>query len=58
MAQKTNTNTKTKVAKPSEPVVNPVEAKLDRIIELLEGIAMHSSQIPFQGLDCSRLVRK
>lgn len=40
------------------PVVdNPVEAKLDKIITLLEHIAANAQNIPFQGLDCSKLVK-
>lgn len=40
------------------PVVdNPVESKLDKIITLLEHIAANAQNIPFQGLDCSKLVK-
>ena len=36
---------------------NQVEAKLDKIIMLLEKIAANAQNIPFQGLDCSKLVK-
>lgn len=36
---------------------NQVEAKLDKIITLLEKISANAQNIPFQGLDCSKLVK-
>lgn len=49
--------TKKTVTKTNDVVAaNPAEAKLDRIIELLEQIAGNAKNIPFQGLDLSKLV--
>ena len=56
MATKKNPTKDTKTSETAQPV-NPVEAKLDRIIELLEHMAVDTSEIPFKGIDCSRLFR-
>ena len=37
--------------------VNPIESKLDRIIELLEHMAIDTADIPFKGIDCSKMFR-
>ena len=59
MATKKNPITKdTKTNETVQSAVNPLEEKLDRVIELLEHIAINASNIPFQGMDCSRYIRK
>jgi len=59
MATKKSLNlTKNNETMAQVPVVdNPVESKLDKIITLLEHIAANAQNIPFQGLDCSKLVK-
>lgn len=56
MATKKNPTKDTKTSETAQQV-NPVEAKLDRIIELLEHMSVDTSEIPFKGIDCSRLFR-
>ena len=59
----TKKTTSLNLTKSNEPAAtvpvadNQVEAKLDKIIALLEQIAGNAKNIPFQGLDCSKLVR-
>lgn len=49
--------TNEEAAAPVPVADNPVEAKLDKVIELLEKIAANAQNIPFQGLDCSKLIK-
>lgn len=53
----TKTNTFSGTTEAEYAKVESVADKLDRVIELLEHIAVNASNIPFQGIDCSRMFR-